>query len=205
LQRILKIMLDEDEFLSDYGIRALSRRHHERPYTMTVEGREHSVHYEPGESSTGLFGGNSNWRGPIWMPVNYLLVQALRRLHEYYGAELTVECPTGSGKLLNLEQTANEISRRLVDTFRRDSAGRRPVLGSNHYFQRDSHWRDLLPFYEYFHGDSGRGVGASHQTGWTALVACMILDLAESSGQKSETAGSHDSLAFAPDLANLAV
>jgi hypothetical protein len=180
LERILKIMLDEEEFLSDYGIRALSRRHLERPYTMTVEGKEHSVHYEPGESSTGLFGGNSNWRGPIWMPVNYLLIQALRRLHEYYGPELAVECPTGSGQFVDLEETANEISNRLINTFRRNSAGRRPVLGLNQYFQTDPHWRDLLPFHEYFHGDSGRGVGASHQTGWTALVACMIFDLAES-------------------------
>jgi hypothetical protein len=209
LQRILKIMLDEEEFLSDYGIRALSRRHLDRPYTMTVEGREHSVHYEPGESSTGLFGGNSNWRGPIWMPVNYLLVQALRRLHEYYGSDLAVECPTGSGQRLNLEETANEISRRLINTFRRDSAGRRPVLGSNRYFQMDPHWRDLLPFHEYFHGDSGRGVGGSHQTGWTALVACMIFDLAESSGHKAGAAAYNQDPALeedrASDLANSAV
>jgi Glycosyl hydrolase family 63 C-terminal domain len=208
LERILKIMLDEEEFLSDYGVRALSRRHLELPYTMTLEGREHSVHYEPGESSTGLFGGNSNWRGPIWMPVNYLLVQALRRLHEYYGSELAVECPTGSGQFLNLEETANEISGRLINTFRRDSIGQRPVLGSNRYFQMDPHWRDLLPFHEYFHGDSGSGVGASHQTGWTALVACMIFDLAESSGRRTihgeseENAGpAHDR---ATDLANSA-
>ena len=209
LERILKIMLDEDEFLSDYGIRALSRRHLEQPYTLTLEGKERSVHYEPGESSTGLFGGNSNWRGPIWMPVNYLLVQALRRVHEYYGSELAVECPTGSGKFFDLEETANEISTRLINTFRRDSAGRRPVLGSNQYFQMDPHWRDLLPFHEYFHGDSGRGVGASHQTGWTALIACMIFDLAESSGRKLATIGSEQDLALeddrASDLANSAV
>jgi Glycosyl hydrolase family 63 C-terminal domain len=179
LERILKIMLDEDEFLSDYGIRALSRRHLERPYTLTLEGKEHSVHYEPGESSTGLFGGNSNWRGPIWLPVNYLLIQALRRLHEYYGTDLAIECPTGSGQFVNLDDTANEISRRLISVFRRDEFGRRPVFGSNQYFQTDANWRDLIPFHEYFHGDSGRGVGASHQTGWTALVACLIFDLAD--------------------------
>lgn len=180
LERILKIMLDEDEFLSDYGIRALSRRHLHRPYTLSIEGSEHSVHYEPGESSTGLFGGNSNWRGPIWLPVNYLLIQALRRLSEYYGSDLKVECPSGSGNFADLEETANEISRRIISIFRRDEFGNRPVLGSNQVFQTDPNWRDLLPFHEYFHGDSGAGVGASHQTGWTALVACLIFDLAES-------------------------
>jgi Mannosylglycerate hydrolase MGH1-like glycoside hydrolase domain len=184
LERILKIMLDEDEFLSDYGIRALSRRHLEHPYTLTIAGSEHSVHYEPGESSTGLFGGNSNWRGPIWLPVNYLLIQALRRLHEYYGPDLAVECPTGSGQFVDLQETANEITGRLINIFRLDSRGRRPVFGSNQYFQTDANWRDLLPFHEYFHGDSGAGVGASHQTGWTALVACLIFDLAESRGTK---------------------
>jgi hypothetical protein len=184
LERILKIMLDEDEFLSNYGIRALSRRHLDGPYTMTIDGTEHSVHYEPGESLTGLFGGNSNWRGPIWMPVNYLLIQALRRLYEYYGPEMKVECPTGSGQFVSLEDTANEISRRIISIFRRDELGRRPVLGSSQYFQTDANWRDLLPFHEYFHGDSGRGVGASHQTGWTALVACLIFDLADSHGRK---------------------
>jgi len=180
LERILKIMLDEEEFLSDYGIRALSRRHRDQPYTLSLEGMEHSVDYEPGESSTGLFGGNSNWRGPIWMPVNYLLIQALRRLHEYYGSDLKVECPTGSGRFLDLDETANEISSRIISIFRRDESGRRPVLGSNFLFQTDPYWRDLLPFHEYFHGESGAGIGASHQTGWTALVACLIFDLAES-------------------------
>ena len=180
LERILKIMLDEEEFLSDYGIRALSRRHLHQPYTLTIEGTEHSVHYEPAESSTGLFGGNSNWRGPIWLPVNYLLIQALRRLGEYYGQDMKVECPTGSGQFVDLDETANEISGRIVSIFRRDESGRRPVLGPNQYFQADANWRDLLPFHEYFHGDSGAGVGASHQTGWTALVACLIFDLAES-------------------------
>jgi hypothetical protein len=180
LERILKVMLDEEEFFSAYGIRALSRRHRDHPYTLWLEGSEHSVHYEPGESSTGLFGGNSNWRGPIWMPVNYLLVQALRRFHQYYGSDLKVECPTGSGRFMNLDQIANEISSRLVGIFRRDETGSRPVLGSNFLFQTDPHWRDLIPFHEYFHGDTGAGVGASHQTGWTALVACLIYDVAES-------------------------
>jgi hypothetical protein len=179
LERILKIMLDEDEFLSDYGIRALSRRHRDQPYTLSLEGREHSVDYEPGESSTGLFGGNSNWRGPIWMPVNYLLIQALRRPHEYYGSDFKVECPTGSGRFYDLNETANEISSRIISLFRRDESGRRPVLGSNFLFQTDPYWRDLLPFHEYFHGDSGAGIGASHQTGWTALVASLIFELAD--------------------------
>jgi hypothetical protein len=180
LERILKVMLDENEFFSDYGIRALSRRHKDQPYSLCLQDAEHSVHYEPGESSTGLFGGNSNWRGPIWMPVNYLLIQALRRFHQYYGADLKVECPTGSGRFLDLEQVAHEISSRLIGIFRRDETGRRPVLGSNFLFQTDPYWCDLLPFHEYFHGDTGAGVGASHQTGWTALVACLINELAES-------------------------
>ena len=189
LQRILKVMLDEGEFLSPYGIRALSRRHKDQPYTLSLEGTEHSVHYEPGESSTGLFGGNSNWRGPIWTPVNYLLIQALRRFHQYYGADLKVECPTGSAQFLDLDQVANEVSSRLIAIFRRGPTGSRPVLGSNFLFQTDPHWRDLLPFHEYFHGDTGAGVGASHQTGWTALVACLIFDLEESrdSARRSES------------------
>jgi hypothetical protein len=179
LERILKVMLDEDEFLSSYGIRALSRRHLEHPYSLAIDGMEHSVQYEPGESSTGLFGGNSNWRGPIWMPVNYLLIQALRRFYEYYGVDLKIECPTGSGNMLTLEQTSNEISRRLIGVFQRDATGRRPVLDGNRLFENDPYWRDLIPFHEYFHGDSGAGVGASHQTGWTALVASLICDLSK--------------------------
>jgi hypothetical protein len=182
LERILKLMLDEDEFFSNYGIRALSRHHRDQPYSLWLDGTEHSVHYEPAESSTGLFGGNSNWRGPIWMPVNYLLIHALRRFHEYYGSDLKVECPTGSGRFMNLDEIANEISRRLIGIFRRDNSKGRPVFGSNFLFQTDPHWRDLLPFHEYFNGDSGAGVGASHQTGWTALVACLILELAGGHG-----------------------
>jgi hypothetical protein len=177
LERMLEVMLDEAEFFSPFGIRALSQYHRDHPYELEVGGGRHSVHYEPGESRTGLFGGNSNWRGPIWFPVNYLLVQALRRFHEYYGETLQVECPTGSGQLMNLDEIANEITRRLVGTFQRGQDGRRPVFGANEKFQSDPHWRDYVPFHEYFHGDTGAGVGASHQTGWTALVAKMVDEL----------------------------
>ena len=176
LQRILKVMLDENEFLSPYGIRALSAYHRNNPFVLEFEGQTHSVNYEPGESSTALFGGNSNWRGPIWLPVNYLLIESLRRFHQYYGESFRVECPTGSGHLMNLNEVADEISRRLVSTFQRKD-GHRPVLGSNEKFQSDPHWQDHVPFHEYFHGDTGAGVGASHQTGWTALVAKMIDEL----------------------------
>ncbi len=186
LQQILKVMLDESEFLSDYGIRALSRRHLDHPYILSMNGTDHSVHYEPAESSTGLFGGNSNWRGPIWMPVNYLLVQALRRFHGYYGDFMKTECPAGSGQIMDLGQVADEITRRLIRIFQRDENGNRPVLGQNTLQQTDPYWRDLLPFHEYFHGDSGSGVGASHQTGWTALVACLIFDLHGSKNLASE-------------------
>jgi hypothetical protein len=174
LERILEVMLDENEFLSPYGIRALSAYHRDHPYMVELDGQTHSVHYEPAESSTGLFGGNSNWRGPIWFPVNYLLIQALRRFFDYYGESLRVECPTGSGRLMNLNEVADEIGRRLVSTFQRDPSGRRPVLGTDTRLQSDPHWRDYVPFHEYFHGDTGAGVGASHQTGWTGLVAKMI-------------------------------
>jgi hypothetical protein len=177
LQRILQVMLNEDEFFSPWGIRALSRYHREHPYMLDVDGINHQVDYEPCESTTGLFGGNSNWRGPVWFPVNYLLVQALRRFHEYYHNTMRVECPAGSGRLMNLDEVADELSRRLVSTFQRDAQGRRPVFGANETFQSDPHWRDYVPFYEYFHGDTGAGVGASHQTGWTALVAKMITEL----------------------------
>ncbi len=179
LERILQLMLDEKEFLSPHGIRALSQYHREHPYVLVLEGLTHMVDYEPGESISGMFGGNSNWRGPVWFPGNYLLVQSLRRFHQYYGDSLQVECPTGSGHMMNLDQVADEISRRLVATFQRDAKGRRPVFGVNERFQTDPHWRDCIPFYEYFHGDTGAGMGASHQTGWTALVAKMIDELAK--------------------------
>jgi hypothetical protein len=174
LRRVLQVMLDEREFLSPFGIRALSRLHAEAPYTLRVDDREHRVDYEPGESTTGLFGGNSNWRGPVWFPVNYLLVEALQRFHHYLGPDFTVECPTGSGVFMNLAEVATDISRRLTAVFLRGADGRRPVHGHDERFQTDPHWRDLILFYEYFHGDTGRGVGASHQTGWTALVAKLL-------------------------------
>jgi hypothetical protein len=177
LQRILAVMLNENEFFSPHGIRALSRFHREHPYMLDVAGINHQVDYEPAESTTGLFGGNSNWRGPIWFPVNFLLIQALRRFHEYYHESFRVECPTGSGRMMNLDEVADEISRRLVSTFQRDAQGRRPVFGVNEKFQTDPHWRDYVPFYEYFNADTGAGAGASHQTGWTALVANMICHL----------------------------
>ena len=174
LQRVLHYMLDEEEFLSPYGIRALSRYHRDRPYLLGVDGHEHRVDYEPGESTTGLFGGNSNWRGPIWFPVNYLLIESLQKFHHYFGDDVKVECPTGSGQMLTLAEVATELSRRLSCLFLRNQAGRRPVFGDEERFQQDPHWRDLVPFHEYFHGDTGRGVGASHQTGWTGLVAKLL-------------------------------
>jgi hypothetical protein len=174
LRAVLRVMLDEREFLSPFGIRALSAIHREQPYVLNVNGHEHRVDYEPGESSTGLFGGNSNWRGPIWFPVNYLLVESLQKFHHYLGDGYKVECPTGSGRFLTLDEVAREISRRLSAIFLRDRAGRRPVFGPNELFQQDPHWRDLVPFHEYFHGDTGAGIGASHQTGWTGLVAKLL-------------------------------
>ena len=174
LQRVLRYLLDEREFLSPHGVRALSRYHKDNPYVLPVNGRDYRVDYEPGESSTGLFGGNSNWRGPIWFPVNYLLVESLQKFHHYFGDALKVECPTGSGQLMTLDEVAGELSRRLSSIFLRDDRGERPVLGDVARFQQDPNWRDLVPFHEYFHGDTGRGVGASHQTGWTGLVAKLL-------------------------------
>ena len=174
LRRVLKVMLNENEFFSPYGIRALSRYHKDNPYTMNVSGTEHRVDYEPAESSTGLFGGNSNWRGPVWFPVNFLLVESLQKFHHYLGDDFKVECPTGSGKMLTLWEVAAEISRRLSRPFMSGADGRRPVYGSIEKFQNDPHWRDLIQFHEYFNGDTGSGVGASHQTGWTGLVAKLI-------------------------------
>ncbi len=174
LRSILRYMLDEREFLSPYGIRALSRFHHDHPYIMQVNGCEHRVDYEPAESSTGLFGGNSNWRGPIWFPMNFLLIESLQKFHHYYGADFKVEFPTGSGQMMTLWEVAGELSRRLTRIFLRGADGRRPVYGGLEKFQNDPHWRDYIQFHEYFHGDNGAGVGASHQTGWTGLVAKLI-------------------------------
>jgi len=171
---VLRYMLDEAEFLSPYGIRALSRFHRAHPYILTVDGTEHCVDYEPAESRTALFGGNSNWRGPIWFPVNYLLIEALQRLHYFYGDRLLVPWPTGSERQVTLWEVAEELSRRLTRLFLRDANGRRPVYGGTEVFQQDPYWRDLVLFYEYFHGDNGAGLGASHQTGWTALVAKLL-------------------------------
>jgi hypothetical protein len=174
LGRVLRYVLDEGEFLSAYGVRALSRYHREHPYRLRVDGHEHRVGYEPAESSTGLFGGNSNWRGPIWFPVNYLLIESIQRFDHFYGPDFRVECPAGSGPLVTLWDVATELSRRLCRIFLRGPDGRRPVHGAAVRFQEDPHWRDLVLFYEYFHGDDGAGIGASHQTGWTGLVAKLL-------------------------------
>jgi hypothetical protein len=174
LRRVLRYLLDEQEFLSPFGIRSLSRYHHEHPYAFSLDGVEHRVDYAPAESTSGLFGGNSNWRGPIWFPVNLLLIRALLNLYAFYGPQFTVECPTGSGVQMNLFEVARELARRLTAIFLRDENGKRPVYGGTAKFQSDPHWRDLILFYEYFHGDNGAGLGASHQTGWTGLVAPLI-------------------------------
>jgi hypothetical protein len=174
LRRVLRVLLDEKEFLSPYGVRSLSRYHLERPFAMTFCSAVHRVDYEPADSTTTLFGGNSNWRGPVWFPVNYLLIESLQKLHHYYGDDFRVECPTGSGNLMTLWEIAAEISRRLTRLFLPDCTGRRPAHGDNPLFRDDPHWKDLVLFYEFFHGDNGCGVGANHQTGWTALVAKLL-------------------------------
>jgi Glycosyl hydrolase family 63 C-terminal domain len=174
LRRILTCMLDEREFLGPYGIRSLSRYHAEHPYVISVGGSEYRVDYLPAESNTGMFGGNSNWRGPIWMPVNILIIRALLQFYAYYGDNFRIECPTGSGKLMNLFEVSKEIAHRLQNIFCRDEKGRRPVYGGTEKFQRDPYWRDHILFYEYFHGDNGAGLGASHQTGWTGVVGALI-------------------------------
>jgi len=174
LENLLTRMLDPQEFLSDYGIRSISKYHEAHPYVLNTKYGNYSVNYEPGESTTGAFGGNSNWRGPIWFPINFLLVEALQKYHQFYGEDFLVEYPTGSGTKLTLGQVAEELARRLTNIFLRDQQGRRAVFGTNMTFQNNPHWRDYIPFYEYFHGDSGRGVGASHQTGWTAVVANLL-------------------------------
>ena len=174
LRRVLAKMLDENEFFSPYGIRSLSRYHQEHPFVFHHAGQEFRVDYLPGDSNSGMFGGNSNWRGPVWMPVNFLLISALYRLYGYYGDTFTVECPTGSGQYMTLFEVAHELSNRLTSIFLRDSNGRRPVYGGTEKFQTDPYWKDWVLFYEYFHGDNGAGIGASHQTGWTGCVARII-------------------------------
>src|SRR5450755_959394 len=185
LRRILAIMLDESEFLGPHGIRAISRYHADHPYIFDIAGQEFRVDYEPAESHTGMFGGNSNWRGPVWFPMNMVIVRGLMQLHQYYGDNLKVECPTGSGNEMNLSEVASEIGRRLAAIFTRGEDGRRPVFGGIERFQSDPHWRELLQFHEYFHGDNGAGLGASHQTGWTGLVA-MLFTHAAAAGAESE-------------------
>jgi hypothetical protein len=180
MKALLRRMLDETEFLSDYGVRAVSRYHADNPYTFEHAGNRFSVGYLPGESDSGLFGGNSNWRGPVWMPVNYLLVESLREFHRYYGDDFTVECPVGSGQRMTLREVADELSRRLARLFLRGPDGRRPAFGDDRLFQQDPAFRDHLLFHEYFHGDTGRGVGAAHQTGWTGLVALLLQPRTES-------------------------
>jgi hypothetical protein len=180
LERVLRYMLDEQELLSPYGIRSLSRVHSDQPYRLRVDDAHYEVHYAPGESDSGLFGGNSNWRGPVWFPVNYLIIEALKRYHHFYGDKLTVECPTGSGVRMHLGEVAEELERRLVSLFMPDAAGRRPCHGDSGRYATDPAFKDLVLFYEYFHGDDGRGLGASHQTGWTALAANLIERVAAS-------------------------
>jgi len=174
LRRILAKMLDENEFLGPYGIRSISKFHERHPYVFRAGGQEYRVDYLPAESNTGMFGGNSNWRGPVWLPVNAVLIRALLQFYLYYGDGFKIECPTGSGTMMNLFEVSKEISDRLARIFLRDERGRRPVYGGTETFQSDPHWRDLLLFYEYFHGDNGAGLGASHQTGWTGVVAKTI-------------------------------
>ncbi|MES0397633.1 MAG: hypothetical protein ABUK17_08825, partial [Syntrophobacteria bacterium] len=181
LVRVLEKMLDEEEFLSDYGIRSVSKYHKDHPYTFYVDGQAHTISYQPAESESGLFGGNSNWRGPIWFPMNYLIIESLQKFHHYYGDDLRVECPTGSGQMLTLWEVATELSRRLMRLFLRNGDGERPIYGGIEILQKDPHWRDLILFNEYFHGDNGAGLGASHQTGWTGLVAKLIQ---QSGGQR---------------------
>jgi hypothetical protein len=174
LEAILRRLLDGNEFLGPHGIRALSAHHRDHPYLFDVEGRRYRVDYEPGESSSGLFGGNSNWRGPVWFPVNVLLIESLATFDAYFGPEFKVECPTGSGRFLTLKEVAEELRRRLIALFLPGEGGERPVYAHGSIFQHDRHWRDLILFHEYFHGDNGVGLGASHQTGWTGLVASLI-------------------------------
>jgi len=174
LERVLGYLLDENEYLGPHGIRSISKYHLDHPFVFWVEGQEFRVEYLPAESNTGMFGGNSNWRGPVWMPINILIVRALLNLYQFYGKDFKVQCPTGSGNYMTLYEVAHELERRLAGTFLRDADGKRPVYGGTDKFQNDPHWRDLILFYEYFHGDNGAGLGASHQTGWTGAIAALM-------------------------------
>jgi hypothetical protein len=194
LRRILTRMLDGNEFLGPYGIRSLSKFHEKHPYVFHVGDQEYRVNYLPGESDSGMFGGNSNWRGPIWMPVNTLIVRALMNYYLYYGDNFKIECPTGSGRMMNLFEVAKEITERLGRIFLRDEKGHRPVYGGSKKFQEDPHWRDHLLFYEYFHGDNGAGLGASHQTGWTGLVGGLMRLLGTTEQKQLLEAGKRDML-----------
>ena len=198
LRRILTRMLDEDEFLGPHGLRALSRHHADHPYEFDVHGERYEVRYLPAESDSGMFGGNSNWRGPVWFPINYLLLRGLLNLYSYYGDDVTIECPTGSGRQCTLFEVASEIGRRLVGIFVRDADGRRPVFGGNERFQTDPHWKDQVLFYEYFHADNGAGLGASHQTGWTGLVARVIQVMGYLRPEDLRHATLHDNLVYRP-------
>jgi len=175
MKRLLFRMLDEQEFLSDYGVRSLSRYHREHPFVLEAQGQSFHVAYLPCESESGIFGGNSNWRGPVWFPTNFLIIESLQRFHHYYGDDFKVECPTHSGNYLTLEQIADHLSERLTRLFHRDERGQRPIYGDQALLQNDPHFRDYLHFYEYFHGDNGRGLGAPHQTGWTGLIAKLLM------------------------------
>jgi hypothetical protein len=182
LRRLLARMLDESEFLSPYGVRSLSKYHRGHPFVLHADGYTNQVDYEPAESRTGLFGGNSNWRGPVWFPVNFLIIEALQKFHYYLGDEYKVECPAGSGTMVSLWGVASHLSQRLIALFLRDAAGRRPIFGDAELLQGDPYWRDLLTFNEYFDGDNGRGLGAAHQTGWTAVIAKLIAQQSEYGG-----------------------
>jgi hypothetical protein len=179
LKSILEHLLNEEEFLSPGGIRALSKFHEKNPYAVTIDEVEYGIQYDPGDSISNLFGGNSNWRGPVWVPINYIIIQAIRKYGAFYGDELMVECPTGSGNLMNLTQVADELTRRVISLFEKDGEGKRSIFGEYNWFYQKPENQHLFQFFEYFHGDSGKGLGASHQTGWTALVASLISELSK--------------------------
>jgi hypothetical protein len=197
MKKLLRRLLDKTEFLSQYGVRAVSRQHLERPYAFQAGDVQMLVAYEPAESRSNLFGGNSNWRGPIWFPVNYLLIESLQKFHHYYGDDFRIECPTGSGQYLTIDGVAQELSRRLAATLLRDADGRRPTFGASEKLQRDPHFRDYLPFHEYFDGETGRGLGAAHQTGWTGLIAKLLMPRSPCAGRGRNDAVMADALSHA--------